>query len=101
MPAYLIAFVDIRDRVRFAKEYVAPIGATLEPFGGRVLAVSDDPKTMEGSVPPGRAVIIEFPDLDRAEAWYASDAYTPLIALRKTMATTSLVMLPGGITTRD
>jgi uncharacterized protein (DUF1330 family) len=41
-------------------------------------------------------VIIEFPDLDRAHAWYLSDAYAPLLAPRKTIATTSLLVLPGG-----
>jgi uncharacterized protein (DUF1330 family) len=101
MPAYLIAFVDIHDRARFAKEYVPPISATLEPFEGRILAASDEAKTLEGAVPPGRAVIIEFPDLDRARKWYASDAYAPLIALRKTLATTSIVVVPGGLTVRD
>jgi len=55
MPAYLIAFVDIRDRARFAKEYV--------PAVGRIIAVSDEARTLEGAVPPGRTAMIEFPDL--------------------------------------
>jgi uncharacterized protein (DUF1330 family) len=101
MSAYVIAFVDIHDHARFAKEYVPPIAATLERFGGRVIAVSDDARTLEGAVPPGRTVIIEFPDLDRAQNWYTSDAYAPLLALRKTLATTSLVILPGGFTSRE
>ena len=95
MPAYLVAFVDVHDRVRFAKEYVPPIAATLEPFGGRVLAASDDAVTLEGALPPGRTVIIEFPDLDRARGWYSSDAYAPLLELRESLATTSLAILPG------
>ena len=95
MPAYVIAFVDIHDHTRFAEEYLRPIGATFEPYGGRVLAASDEAKTLEGKVPPGRAVIIEFPDLDRANGWYASKAYAPLIELRKSIATTSLVVVPG------
>ena len=95
MPAYVIAFVDIHDHDRFAKEYLPPIGATFAPFGGRVLAASDEAKTLEGEVPPGRTVIIEFPDFDRARKWYASDAYAPLLALRETIATTSLVVVPG------
>ncbi len=98
MPAYVIAFVDIHDHARFAKEYLPPIAATLEPFGGHVVAASDEARTLEGAVPLGRTVIIEFPDLDRAQNWYTSDAYAPLLALRKTLATTSLVILPGGIT---
>lgn len=101
MPAYLIAFVDIHDRARFAREYVAPIAPTLERFEGKVVAVADDAEALEGAVPPGRTVIIEFPDLDRARSWYSSDAYAPLLELRKKIATTSLVIIPGGVTTRD
>jgi len=101
MPAYLIAFVDIHDHERFANEYVAPIGATLAPYGARVLAASDEAKILEGTVPPGRTVIIEFPDLERARKWYESDAYAPLITLRKSLATTSIVILPGVVAPHD
>jgi uncharacterized protein (DUF1330 family) len=95
MPAYVIAFVDVHDRDRFAQEYVPPIAATLTPFGGRVVAATDEAVTLEGAIPPGRSVILEFPDVGRARGWYASDAYAPLIALRKSIATTCLAILPG------
>jgi uncharacterized protein (DUF1330 family) len=39
MSAYLIACVDIHDRRRFTQDYVPPVAAALEPFGGRVVAV--------------------------------------------------------------
>jgi len=101
MSAYIIAFVDIHDRTRFAQDYVLPIAATMEPFGGRVVAASDEATTLEGSVPPGRTVLVEFPDLDSARRWYASDAYAPLLALRKSITTSSAVLLPGGLTLSD
>ncbi|MEX2206486.1 MAG: DUF1330 domain-containing protein [Myxococcota bacterium] len=101
MPAYIIAFVDIHDRARFAQEYLPGVAATFEPYGGRLLAASDEPKTLEGAVPPGRTVILEFPDLDSAHNWYASDAYAPLLALRESIATTALIALPGGLTAHD
>ena len=95
MSAYLVAFVDVRDQERFTKEYVPPIAATLRPFGGRVLAASEEEVSLEGRLPPGRTVIIEFPDLDRARKWYSSDAYGPLLQLRKSIATAVLAILPG------
>ncbi len=64
MPAYMIAFVDIHDRTRYTQEYMPPILGTLEPFGGRILASSDEAQTLEGTVPPGRTMILEFPDLE-------------------------------------
>ena len=95
MSAYLVAFVDVHDHERFTKEYVPPIATTLQPFGGRVLAASDEAASLEGKLPSGRTVIIEFPDLDRARGWYSSDAYAPLLKLRKSLATTVLAILPG------
>jgi uncharacterized protein (DUF1330 family) len=95
MPAYLVAFVDVHDNERFTKEYVPPIAATLQPFGGRVLAASDEVVPLEGKLPPGRTVIIEFPDLDHARGWYSSDTYAPLLTLRKSIANTVLAVLPG------
>jgi len=95
MSAYLVAFVDVHDHERFTKEYVPPIATTLQPFGGRVLAASDEAVSLEGKLPSGRTVIIEFPDLDRARSWYSSDAYAPLLELRKSIAATVLAILPG------
>ena len=101
MSAYFIAFVDIHDRTRFAQDYVPLVASTLEPFGGRVVAASDETTTLEGSVPPGRTVLLEFPELDSARRWYGSDAYVPLLALRKSITTSSAVLLPGGLTLHD
>lgn len=66
MSAYVMAFVDMHDHTRFAQVYVPSVASTLELFGGRVIAASEDPTTLEGSVPPGRTVLLEFPDLDSA-----------------------------------
>jgi len=96
MPAYMIVFVDIHDRERFAREYVPPLNATLKPFGGRVIAATENITHLEGRMPPGRTVIVEFPDMDKANRWYTSDAYAPLLALRKAIATSSAIFIPGG-----
>ncbi len=101
MPAYIIAFVDIHDRGRFDQEYIPTVASTMEPYGGRVIAASDEAETLEGSVPPGRTVLIEFPDLDSARRWYNSDAYAPLLAIRLSTTASAAVMFPGGFTLRD
>ena len=43
----------------------------------------------------GPFVIIEFPDMDTARAWYRSDAYAPLRELRRSASTTSIVVVDG------
>jgi uncharacterized protein (DUF1330 family) len=94
----MLAFVEIHDPARFAQCYIPSYMETLGLFGGQILAVSDETSTVEGSVPTGRTILLEFPDSDSARQWYASDAYAPLLALRKSIATSSVVFLPGGFT---
>jgi uncharacterized protein (DUF1330 family) len=40
-------------------------------------------------------VIIEFPDMETAEAWYNSDAYRPLLEMRGSFAESILALVPG------
>ena len=42
-----------------------------------------------------RVVIIEFPSMERLEAWYRSPEYAPALALRKRCAVSHLVMTEG------
>ena len=62
-------------------EYLQRIDATLEPFGGRFIVHGGDVEVLEGNW-PGHLVVIEFPDRDRARAWYESPAYQAILRLR-------------------
>ena len=81
MTAYAIA--HLRD-VRFGPEiarYVQEIDATLAPHGGLFRIHGGRPQVVEGSW-SGDLVVIEFPDLDSAKAWYGSGAYQAILPLR-------------------
>ncbi len=81
MPAYAMAHLhnpNINDEVL---EYLERIQATLDPYDGRFLVHGGDPEVLEGTW-PGTVVIIEFPSADAARAWYRSDAYSDILALR-------------------
>lgn len=81
MPAY--AFAHLRDNSDHPDviEYIDRIQGTLDPFGGRFLIHGASLEVMEGDW-PGAAVLIEFPGLAQARAWYASDAYQEILPLR-------------------
>ena len=62
-------------------EYLERIQDTLDPFDGRFLVHGPKVTVAEGEW-PGTLVIIEFPDAERATAWYTSPAYQDILPLR-------------------
>ena len=94
MSAYAIAHlrtVDFNDEIT---EYIARIDSTLEPFSGRFLIHGKQPEVIEGPF-PGMLVAIEFPDLEAAHAWYESDAYRDILALRTDNSDGSTIIVEG------
>lgn len=95
MAAYLIAEHKITDPERF-EEYRKATLPILERYGARYLTKGGSHKILEkGYWQPDRVVIIEFPNMDALNAWYAAEDYQPLIALRQTAAIDMLITLEG------
>lgn len=82
MNAYMIAFVRIEDFDSYNHEYLQVAHPIVTKYGGKALVVSDNVKVLEGSIPKGKIVIVEFPSMNQAENFYASPEYQPLIAIR-------------------
>jgi len=83
MPAYYIAEHIITDQAKF-EEYRVKVLSMIESYGGRYLTKGGSHKFPEQPHwKPERVVIIEFPSMDRLNAWYNSAEYQPLFALRK------------------
>ncbi|WP_055585017.1 DUF1330 domain-containing protein [Peterkaempfera griseoplana] len=82
MPAYAIAHLrDPKPGHPEVLEYMERIDATLAPHSGRFLVHGGATDVLEGSW-PGATVVIEFPDLAAARAWYDSPAYRAILRLR-------------------
>ncbi|GGX89138.1 DUF1330 domain-containing protein [Streptomyces hiroshimensis] len=75
-------------------EYIDRIQATLDPFDGRFLVHGAEVHVMEGAW-PGNMVLIGFPDLSQARAWYASPAYQALIPLRTEHVEGVIILVDG------
>ena len=83
MPAFLIAEHVITDPAKF-DEYRIRVGPLIAKHGGRYLTRPGSHRLPEGGHwSPERVVIVEFPDKQSLDAWYADPEYQPLIALRK------------------
>ena len=75
MAAYMIALGRIDDQERFVK-YLEGVVPTLDPHGGKLLALEDPAEVLEGDAPFPRLVLVEFPSVDDARNWYNSPKYT-------------------------
>ena len=94
MAGYVIADVEVLDAAGF-EEYRARVSETIAAYGGRYLVRGGETETKEGDWRPNRLIVLEFPSLARARAWFASPEYAPLIALRQRTARTKLVFAEG------
>jgi uncharacterized protein (DUF1330 family) len=93
--AYVIVDMDVTDPDRYAAAYVPLAGPAVEAAGGRYLARGGRTEVLEGDRQPHRTVILEFPDLDAARAWYESPAYVEARAAREGAATGSFIAVEG------
>jgi uncharacterized protein (DUF1330 family) len=75
-------------------EYVERIDSTLEPFGGRFIIHGAAPEVKEGAW-TGDLIVIEFPDIERARAWYHSPAYQAIIPLRGRSSDGEILLIRG------
>lgn len=94
MPAYLFANVDVTDPTGY-EEYRKQVSATIAAFEGRYLARGGAAETLEGDHVAKRVVILEFPDMARLKAWYASVEYSPLLAIRQATSRSTLIAIEG------
>ena len=94
MAAYIVVQVDVKDPSRY-EDYKKLVMPTLGAFGGRFLVRGGKTETLEGDWAPRRFVILEFPDLERAKAWWASEAYAPAKALRQATSITQMIVAEG------
>jgi uncharacterized protein (DUF1330 family) len=92
--AYVIALVDIKDRVRY-ENYRKMVLPTITAYGGRFVARGGRTEVLEGALAPGRVVIVEFPSLERAKEWWSSDEYADAKALRQATSEGTLIVDEG------
>ncbi|KAB2350220.1 DUF1330 domain-containing protein [Actinomadura rudentiformis] len=94
MTAYVIAHIqDAAPHAEIA-EYVERLPATLEPYGGRYLVHAAQHEVKEGTW-PGSVVMIGFPGIAEAQAWWDSPAYRQIAPLRSRHLEGDIIMVEG------
>lgn len=94
MSGYIVLEVVVRDPAAY-EQYKQLASATVAAYRGRYLVRGGAAETLEGSWRPSRLVILEFPSVDQARAWWASPEYAPAKAIRQGCADTEMLLVEG------
>ena len=95
-PAYLMAFVRVQDFDTYNKEYLEKATPIIMRHGGKPIAVSENPTLIEGKLPKGKLVIVEFPSMKAAEGFYNDPEYQPLIKVRNRVSKSDAMLFERG-----
>jgi uncharacterized protein (DUF1330 family) len=94
MPGYLIANLKVTDPEGFER-YRAGVPAVIAQYGGRYAVRGGMMDRLENAEGFDRVVVLEFPRLDAARAFYRSPEYAPLLKLRIETTESQVVLVDG------
>lgn len=94
MKAYVIVEVSITDQIIY-EEYKKLTPAAIAAFEGKFIVRGGRTETLEGDWQPERMVVVEFPSVDKARAWWHSDQYAKARAIRQHSAHTKMLLIEG------
>ena len=77
------------------KSYAEKVPATIKMFGGKFLARGGDTVVLDGEPRGNRNVVIEFPSIESAKAWYFSKEYQSIVQGRLQNADGYLLIVEG------
>ena len=86
--------LEVTDAAKL-EEYKNRVAPVVEKYGGRYIVLGGKMDVVEGDWQPVFPVIIEFPSLEQAHRWYASDEYRELKALRLSAVRSNAVFIEG------
>ena len=95
MPAYVIGDVRAVRDADALTEYRRRNSDAVANHGGRFVVRGGEVESLEGDWDTRRIVVIEFPDADAARAWWESEEYAPLKAMRRDASDTNIILLEG------
>jgi uncharacterized protein (DUF1330 family) len=81
MPALVIAQVSVRDPAKF-EQYAKGAAETIAAYDGKVVNRGKFASALLGSAEAHALGVMQFPDLETANAWFSSPAYQALAEIR-------------------
>lgn len=96
-PVYYVSEFEVTDPEGI-KPYSAKVESTFRQFGGRYIVRGGKSETLEGEATK-RIVIIAFPSMEQAQAWYESPAYQEIRPIRHRSAKSRVFIVEGFVGT--
>ena len=94
MTAFLISDVSVRDADAF-QTYRTRAAASIAAHGGQYLVRGGAIEALEGSWHPRTIIVVEFPTLEQARAWYRSPEYASALEVRDAALARNLILVDG------
>jgi uncharacterized protein (DUF1330 family) len=92
--AYVIYQGEVLDPERY-EEYKVLAADSIAAAGGSYIVRGGQVDVLEGEPPSGRTVVIEFPTMEMARAWYDGARYTAARAVREGAAVARMYAVDG------
>ena len=94
MPVYLLRTVKMTSPKGF-EPFGAGVPAVIAQYGGRYAVRGGTMEKLANAEGFNRMVVLEFPSLDAARAFYFSPEYAPLLKLRIESTDSQVVLVDG------
>ena len=85
MSAFIVVTTKIKDQAKF-QDYAQQSMPTFQPFGGELVTRGMIDRPILGEADHHSVAVIRFPDIEKLNAWYGSEAYSGLAGLRNAAA---------------
>ena len=79
--AYVIGEITIKDQDGYLKEFAPAVVKAQEASGGKFLVRGGKTEPQLGSLPAPRVIVVEYDSLDKAQAWWNSQATKDAFAI--------------------
>ncbi|MEP6941825.1 MAG: DUF1330 domain-containing protein [Betaproteobacteria bacterium] len=94
MAGYILVDIKVSDPLRY-EVYKKLASEAIAKHGGRYLVRGGESVLLEGTEHPNRVVVLEFPSLEKARAFYDSTEYVAARAAREGAAVMNMVAVAG------
>ena len=94
MSAYIIVDVKINNPDEY-EEYKKLTPVSVAAYQGSFIVRGGLTETLEGDWVPGRIVVLEFPNAERARQWWNSPEYADAKLIRQGASSTKMILVDG------